>query len=734
MGMFKRKQLLEQLVTVTTLVALIPLLLMGMYFHYHNWIRSRKQAKTTLALETQLLSRTLSDRLIGQWGERLAIFRVAQKSGMQRDWQKGFQQVWQISRLNTVASDLKIRSIYRSSSGRSEILPERELRMVLASSRGSARNLWVGFAGSRDSSQPRYFLIVKRISAAHTGASALAGVLPISVVLRDVRPSDLPIPKSSRFALFDADGRYWNIFGGKFQPEDARPIEQILLNSRQPKGEINPPSKKTVPHESAWFTNVRRVDGLPLWVVGQVSRRSVFAPVWGIKLESMFFLLLGILVAILGALYFAKRITVPLQHFAKSATEIARGDFTQKIEIDSRDEIGRLAKIFNYMMVELRRLNEMNLNQIISERAKTRAVIKNIADGVIVTDPKGKIMMINAAIEQWFQIDERQVVDRFLDKVIPNKYLEELMREMNQDPELRSFTREFSVRLPGQQKESFFQARSSWVDDHDGHKIAAVTILRDITKEKEVDRMKTELVSLVAHELRSPLTSVSGFAELLLDTPLNDKSIYEYSTIIKQESDRLSELVNKFLDLTRIEAGRMDFHPQLFQLKELIEGILYIASSHAQTKHIELDVNLAEEMDPVLVDSKLISEVVLNLLSNAIKYSPSGTKVTLNVREESETAVIEVIDQGFGIPEKYQGRIFDKFFRVKDEATQNEKGTGLGLSLVKEIVQLHRGRILVESEVGKGSIFRVILPKPQGADSKDGAAIGYNRMAGPVIH
>jgi signal transduction histidine kinase len=258
------------------------------------------------------------------------------------------------------------------------------------------------------------------------------------------------------------------------------------------------------------------------------------------------------------------------------------------------------------------------------------------------------------------------------------------------------------------------------VYDHDGHEIAAVTILRDITKEKEIDRMKTELVSLVAHELRSPLTSISGFAELLQDPDLSKDDIAEYSKIIKQESDRLSDLVNKFLDLSRIEAGRVDFHPQPLQLNELIEGILYVASSNAQTKNIKLDVHLPENMAPVKVDAKLFSEVILNLLSNAVKYSPPETKVTLDLREEPNRVVLEVRDQGIGIPKKYLARIFDKFYRVKDERAQEERGTGLGLSLVREIVEMHKGHIEVESTVGVGSVFRVILPRQPLPDSGEG--------------
>ena len=733
MSIFKRKKLIEQLVTVTIFVSLVPLLLMGMYFHYQNWVRARKQAETTLALQTRLLGNAISNHLLRDYAEKLTLSQIARKNRYRNNLLIGFRQVWQVSEVNAQNNTKKpiLQLIYTSKNTHSVVISERDLQRLMKKSIHASGKVWINFFTSPDNYQSNYFLIMEHSFAANR--SGLIGILPASQILRNVNLPAASILKGSRFGIVNTDGEYLPLLTDKLAAKNVQGASENLGNIPELSA-AKITSQQRSNTDSKWFTKTTQINGWPLWIVGRVAKNSLFAPVWGFNMKTYFFLLFGILWAILGAIYFAKRITVPLQHFAKSATEIARGDFTQKIEIQSNDEIGRLAKIFNYMMVELRRLNEMNLNQIISERAKTRAVIKNIADGVIVADPKGKIIMLNAAIEEWFQIDERQVIGRPLEQVIPNKHLEDLMHEMAEELELRSFTREFSIKLPGQRKESFFQARSSWVNDHDGHKIAAVTILRDITREKEVDRMKTELVSLVAHELRSPLTSISGFAELLLDTPLNDESIHEYSKIIKQESDRLSDLVNKFLDLTRIEAGRMDFHPQLLSLNELIEGILYIASSHAQSKDIKLDVNLHEEMNPVLMDPKLMSEVILNLLSNAIKYSPPKTKIALNVREEANATIIEVIDQGYGIPEKYQGRIFDKFFRVKDEASQDEKGTGLGLSLVKEIVELHRGTIFVESEVGKGSTFRVILPPQRTADSGDGTEEQHNRMADHVIH
>ncbi len=700
MSIFKHKNLRNQLVSVTLLIVLVPLLLMGLYFFRSKWVASRLSGETGLQRQTQILEMELNFHLVEKWEDQLTfwasgrspahslrpaaeISQILQFSG--KEWQLLY------SKRDTVRPLIAegfLKTFTR-------FLAENPTQKIACSPVFPTRGNRIG-----------YFLFAKKIAPK---PRFVAAVVSMPAVLDSLRPV-VSVPwQQFGMGVLDANGHYFAVAGKK---PPASLIQKIGAVARAPQAR---PTKffEASPGKRGknWLIVSRQIQNLPLWIVGCVPKMEIYAPAYRAQYGFIILLLFGIAMAVLGAYFFAQKITVPLQHFARSATEIARGDFTQSIQIKSNDEIGRLAKIFNYMVMELRRLHEMNLNEIITERAKTRAILRNIADGVIVTDPHGKIMMLNSAVEEWFQIKEAQIQGTFLGKAIPVEPLEDLVREIRFNPEEKTVTREFSVKLSGSRKETYFQARASLVYDHDGHEIAAVTILRDITKEKEIDRMKTELVSLVAHELRSPLTSISGFAELLQDTELSQDEIAEYSKIIKQESDRLSELVNKFLDLSRIEAGRMDFHPQLVQLPELIEGILYIASSHAQTKNIALDVHLPESMEEVKIDPKLFSEVILNLLSNAVKYSPPDTKVTLDLREEANRVVLEVRDQGFGIPQKHLGRIFDKFYRIKDERAQEERGTGLGLSLVREIVEMHKGHIEVESTVGVGSVFRVILPR-----------------------
>jgi len=230
--------------------------------------------------------------------------------------------------------------------------------------------------------------------------------------------------------------------------------------------------------------------------------------------------------------------------------------------------------------------------------------------------------------------------------------------------------------------------------------------------------MKTELVSMVAHELRSPLTSISGFSELLLDPDLSREQQEEYAGIILKESNRLGDLINKFLDISRIESGRIQPKKNAIDLVETVQMVIGNNSFLAAKKNIDVEVHPPDEPAEIWADSGMMEQVFINLFSNAIKYSPENTRIDILVRQNENEVIAEVHDQGYGIPRNAIGKIFDKFFRVTEhEAVRASTGTGLGLALVKQIIELHGGRITVESEIGKGSVFTIYLPKAHIAQS-----------------
>jgi PAS domain S-box-containing protein len=419
----------------------------------------------------------------------------------------------------------------------------------------------------------------------------------------------------------------------------------------------------------------------------------------------------------LGSAYIiSSKLQKPLIQFTKSATEIARGNFSHKVEIQSDDEIGRLARIFNYMTTELRRLNEMNLNRIITEKNKTETIIKNIADGVIVTDPENKIVLINSLAERLFGLNEKEVINNQLKAVIQNTELIKLINDVSQFTDQQNSLVEIKIKPKKARKESILQAKGARVVGTDGKLIGIATIFRDITKEKEIDQMKTELVSMVAHELRSPLTSIAGFSELLLDTNITPDQSKEYADIILKESNRLGDLINKFLDISRIESGKSQINKIPLHIGYLIENILEMNIYLAEKKGIKVNIDIPDDLPTVNVDKEMMEELMLNLFTNAVKYSPDNTNIKISVRNE-EDLVVSVQDEGYGIPQEALPKIFNKFYRVTtSEHTKDIEGTGLGLSLAKEIVEIHGGTIGVDSKLGKGSTFYFSLPKLNGID------------------
>ena len=429
----------------------------------------------------------------------------------------------------------------------------------------------------------------------------------------------------------------------------------------------------------------------------------------------LYFLGLAVLLATVGSYYLSKRISQPIAYFTRTATEIARGNFNERVNVDSQDELGRLAKIFNYMTEELHRLRKMDLNRIINEKKKNDTIIKNIADGVMVTDPNSCILVMNVMMENWFGIQEKECFNKPLEQCISNATLLQFIRNVQNDVSKKTPTTEIVIKSTKTWRDIFLQAHAARVVSEQNELIGIVTILRDITREKEIDRMKTELVSMVAHELRSPLTSISGFSELLLDPTVNREQSEEYATIILKESNRLSDLINKFLDISKIEADKSQAKKVPMQIRDVIDKVLDINLHQAEKKGIVVSVKVSPNLPLVIGDVDMLEQVALNLFANAVKYSPENTAIEIRLKERENDVLIEFEDNGYGISEKAQQRLFEKFYRVTDnEKVREITGTGLGLALVKEIVEIHGGNITVHSKLGEGSTFSFTIPKYSG--------------------
>lgn len=254
--------------------------------------------------------------------------------------------------------------------------------------------------------------------------------------------------------------------------------------------------------------------------------------------------------------------------------------------------------------------------------------------------------------------------------------------------------------------------------DESGAVLGHVTILRDITREREIDRMKTEFISNVSHELRTPMASIKGFAATILrHKEMAAETRERFLQIINQESDRLTALINDLLDISRMESGGFQLERKRISLTEAVERSLQVMAPQFEKKGLQLVWRPEGGAGEIVGDADRLCQVTHNLLSNALKFTPVGGRVSIRVHEDPEAVILEVEDSGVGMAPEHLSRIFERFFR----APGNESGgTGLGLALVKEIVERHRGHLEVVSELGKGSRFRVTFPRAD-SDGKEGA-------------
>jgi PAS domain S-box-containing protein len=400
----------------------------------------------------------------------------------------------------------------------------------------------------------------------------------------------------------------------------------------------------------------------------------------------------------------------PFDKLMKTAVEIGRGDFSLRVPLQKNRSMNRLARLINYMVVEMDHLQKMNVSAIINEKNKTETILRNIADGILVLDLEGRIALVNQTAEKWLGIDEQKILQKHFQECVKNRILVSLLHETLKEKTTSSA--ELVLKNVDSKHDRILTATAARVTNLEGRSIGVVTVIRDVTQEREAERIKTELVSMVAHELKSPLTSIFGFSELLMESAGQKQKALEYARVIQGEANRLTDFINKFLSLSRLESGKIKIKNEPFDLKLAIEKTINLSKAQADQKDIVMILQSPDPIPLVVGDPELIEQVLMNLISNAVKYSPKRSKIGIEVKPGDKEIWVDVIDNGFGIPKEALSKIFDKFFRVSEiKEDEGIEGSGLGLALVKEIVEKHGGFIKVKSRLGVGSIFTFSLLK-----------------------
>ncbi|MGM3308329.1 response regulator [Anabaena sp. WFMT] len=355
--------------------------------------------------------------------------------------------------------------------------------------------------------------------------------------------------------------------------------------------------------------------------------------------------------------------------------------------------------------------------------ADLTAIIDNLADGLLVTNTIGEITRFNPALLKMFQLGDIDLKGKDC-RAISQAEIANLVQQTRKQPQ-KIFTAEVDLaegKIGQALATTIFKKASG---NEDAVWLGSVILIRDVTAEKEIDKMKTDFISTVSHELRTPLTSVLGFASIIkekLETNVfpmlstedrklqkTIKRVSDNLNIIVSEAERLTSLINDVLDIAKMEAGKVEWQMQPLDPSELLDWATKSTAGLFETNGLKLVSEIEPGLPQIIGDRNRLLQVLINLISNAVKFTASGA-VTCRVKQEPEGVCISIIDTGVGITPEDQPKVFEKFRQVGDTLTDKPKGTGLGLPICKQIIDHHGGRIWVESELNKGSTFSFIVP------------------------
>lgn len=344
-------------------------------------------------------------------------------------------------------------------------------------------------------------------------------------------------------------------------------------------------------------------------------------------------------------------------------------------------------------------------------REQVESILFSMVEGVVATDSSGKISFVNPAAERIFQIEPSTALGKYPREVWRDFELVEMFHQVFVNGEPQS--REFELDTPQKTylKVEISPIRFGEYDEAQG----VLAMVRDLTRLRQLETIRTDFVANVSHELRTPLTSIKGFIETLLDGGIDSRETTKrFLTIMYQETERLNRLIADLLDLSRLESGQAELNRTKVFLAPLVEEVRLTLQEQMAAKNISFSVELGPT--PVWADEDQIREVLFNLIDNAIKYSTDGGSIKVREINRGDQQEFIVCDQGIGIPKKSIPRIFERFYRVDKARSREMGGTGLGLSIVKHIIERHDGKVWVESELGKGSCFHFLLPKYEGEE------------------
>lgn len=410
-------------------------------------------------------------------------------------------------------------------------------------------------------------------------------------------------------------------------------------------------------------------------------------------------------VTVVLALFISRAITKPISEMKKQATQMAEGDYSGQVKIYGQDELGQLSLAINDLSTKVEEAQESTE----AERRRLDSVLEHMTDGVIATDRRGKVVIINETALELLNLTQ--------DKAVGYSILEILkIQEHFTLRHLLETQEELILDFSTEDNEVTLRGEFSLIQRETGFISGLVCVLHDITEQEKIERERRDFVSNVSHELRTPLTSMRSYLEALNDGAWKDPDIApRFLAVTQEETDRMIRMITDLLNLSRMDAGKDTFELEYVNINELFSHVLnrfdmMLQSADKPVKPFVIKRDFTKRDLWVEVDADKMIQVLDNIMNNAIKYSPSGGTINCRLMETHNNIVISIADEGLGVPKKDIPHVFDRFFRVDKARARSMGGTGLGLAISKEVVQKHGGKIWLESIENKGSTFFISLP------------------------
>ncbi|MBF0992728.1 MAG: cell wall metabolism sensor histidine kinase WalK [Granulicatella sp.] len=415
--------------------------------------------------------------------------------------------------------------------------------------------------------------------------------------------------------------------------------------------------------------------------------------------------LIAIVLVIIITFLISQGITKPIAEMKKQTEKIAEGNYTGEVKIYSDDEIGQLGQAINDLSFKIKEAQESTE----SERQRLDSVLRHMSDGVIATDRRGRIVIMNTAALDILNLKSEKVIGIPLLSILP-------LDEKVTFRELLETQQERLIHLEEDGEDSIVQCEFSVIQRESGFISGLVCVLTDVTEQQKIDRERRNFVSNVSHELRTPLTSIKSYTEALVDGAWENKEIAPgFLKVIETETDRMMRMITDLLNLSRMDQNRLGLEKEFINMNELVVHIvnrfeMVLQSEPYREKNYRILTDITQRDLWVELDQDKITQVLDNIINNAIKYSPDGGRIIVRLMETHTDIIVSVSDEGLGIARKDIPHLFDRFYRVDKARSRAMGGSGLGLAIAQEVVQLHGGKIWVNSIENKGSTFFVSLP------------------------